>query len=512
MSSLNDFQTIGSLGSGSFASVYKVKRISDGQEYALKKVKLPSLKPKEKENALNEIRILASLNHRNVIGYKEAFFDDASQTLCIVMEFASSGDLLKKIQDHKKKGGYIPEETIWSYFIQMLQGLRTLHNMKILHRDLKCANIFLADEGQTIKLGDLNVSKVTQQGLAHTQAGTPYYCSPEVWQDKTYGSKSDIWSLGCVMYELCALMPPFRAQTMDGLYKKVLKGVYDRIPAVYSTELSKVIGMCLNVIPNMRPDCERLLTHPVLISKMNEADLDAMRKNPVHVDLLNTIKVPHNLNNLAQILPKPKYNGGKSSKSMIDIDAVMEQDEDLRRMVENFPQKQQPIVNGRIFRKQSHNDVSLDGVNKSRDISHLPKIPHSPRTDLIAKKTEKMTAIQRAAKGVLDIFKKREKEPAQSERDYAGPTIAISKPSSRGGYPRYPIDPSTGRPAGLPRINYTPNGRSFTPGPSSRKVSGEYSLDYKDTDRSVNINVNAKKDYSIFRDEVGHPRVYRPVY
>jgi serine/threonine protein kinase len=516
MSSINDFQTICSLGSGSFASVYKVKRISDGQEYALKKVKLPSLKAREKENAFNEVRILASINDRNIIGYKEAFYDDASQTLCIVMEFASGGDLLKKIQDHKKKGTYIPEETIWSYFIQMLQGLRTLHSMKILHRDLKCANIFLGNE--TIKLGDLNVSKVTQQGLAQTQAGTPYYCSPEVWQDKTYGSKSDIWSLGCVVYELCALMPPFRAQTMDGLYKKVLRGLYDRIPACYSSELSKVIAMCLNVNPNMRPDCERLLAHPLFIAKMNEAELDNMKKIPAHIDLLNTIKVPTDLNNLAKILPKPKYKS--SSKSLIDIDEVLEKDDDLRRMVEQYNQKlsipspaNSNAANRRNFRKQSH-DVSIDVINKSRDYpSNLPEIqrrvPISPRTDAMKKQSEiKLTAIQRAAKGVLDIFKKRdiERPILHLEKDYVGPTIAISKPNSRGGYPRYPIDPSTGKPAGLPRLNYMPTGRSYTPGPSSRKASGDYSLDYKDTERAI------KKEYSGFRDDVNHARIYRPIY
>lgn len=105
---------------------------------------------------------------------------------------------------------------------QMVQGIRTLHKMKILHRDIKCANIFLGDEGKTIKLGDLNVSKIAEAGLVYTQAGTPYYASPEVWQDKPYGNKSDIWSIGCVVYELCALQPPFRASTMNGLYQRII--------------------------------------------------------------------------------------------------------------------------------------------------------------------------------------------------------------------------------------------------------------------------------------------------
>ena len=87
-STIKDFEIIKTLGSGSYSCVYKVKRISDGQEYAMKKVKLAQLKPKEKENALNEVRILASINDENIIAYKEAFFDDESQSLCIIMEYA----------------------------------------------------------------------------------------------------------------------------------------------------------------------------------------------------------------------------------------------------------------------------------------------------------------------------------------------------------------------------------------------------------------------------------------
>ena len=107
----------------------------------------------------------------------------------------------------------------------MVRGLKALHNLKILHRDLKSANIFLSKDSEA-KLGDLNVSKVAKKGLLYTQTGTPYYASPEVWKDQPYNSSSDIWSLGCVLYEIVTLNPPFRANDMDGLYKKVLKGKY----------------------------------------------------------------------------------------------------------------------------------------------------------------------------------------------------------------------------------------------------------------------------------------------
>lgn len=84
------------------------------------------------------------------------------------------------------------------------------------------------------KLGDFNVSKIVKSGLSHTQTGTPYYASPEVWKDLPHDKKSDIWSLGCVLYEMCALQPPFKAENMQALYGVVIKGKYPSIPLHYS--------------------------------------------------------------------------------------------------------------------------------------------------------------------------------------------------------------------------------------------------------------------------------------
>ena len=126
----------------------------------------------------------------------------------------------------------------------MVKGLQALHELKILHRDMKSANIFLYKDG-TAKLGDLNVSKVAKKGLLYTQTGTPYYASPEVWKDQPYDLKSDIWSFGCVIYEMCALVPPFRADDMNGLFKKVLKGAHPPIPTHYSMDMRQLIKAML---------------------------------------------------------------------------------------------------------------------------------------------------------------------------------------------------------------------------------------------------------------------------
>lgn len=110
----------------------------------------------------------------------------------------------------KKIGAFIDEKDIWNISIQMIRGLKVLHDKNIFHWDMKSANVFLGKDG-IAKIGDMNVSKLAKKGLLYTQTGTPYYASPEVWKDKPYDSKSDIWSAGCIIYEMAGLKPPFRA-------------------------------------------------------------------------------------------------------------------------------------------------------------------------------------------------------------------------------------------------------------------------------------------------------------
>jgi len=131
--------------------------------------------------------------------------------------------------------------------------------MKILHRDIKSANIFVSNG--VYKLGDLNVSKIQdpQARLAYTQTGTPNYASPEVWRDSPYDEKSDVWSLGCVLYELCTGRPPFKGKDLEQLFRSVQKGEYSPIPIQYSKDLVKFIGNCLQKKAVYRPSCETML-------------------------------------------------------------------------------------------------------------------------------------------------------------------------------------------------------------------------------------------------------------
>jgi len=170
------------------------------------------------------------------------------------MEFANDGDLFQKITMHKQNGTDFEVEKVWSVFIQMVMGLKALHGLQILHRDLKSANVFLFQDS-VAKLGDLNVSKITKKGLGYTQTGTPYYASPEVWRDKPYDIKSDMWSLGCVLYEMITLKLPFVAEDMDALYRRVQKGTYQKITNPLFQDLAFVIKNLLQISPKLRPTC-----------------------------------------------------------------------------------------------------------------------------------------------------------------------------------------------------------------------------------------------------------------
>ena len=161
---MENFEIIEKLGQGGFSKVYKVRRKIDNQIYAMKKVQITNLSEKQKFNSLNEIRVLASIKSKYIVNYKEAFLDPKDSSLCLVMEFADKGDLSKRIEEQKKRRKYFNERDIWRVFIQLIKGLKSLHDLNIIHRDIKSSNIFLFSDG-TAKLGDLNVCKIISKTL-----------------------------------------------------------------------------------------------------------------------------------------------------------------------------------------------------------------------------------------------------------------------------------------------------------------------------------------------------------
>lgn len=242
---------------------------------------------------------------------------DQGDLYSIIMEYADNGDVFQKISKYQKNRVKFDEDEIWKVFIQIVRGLKALHDMKIMHRDLKTANLFLYKDSGA-KLGDMNVSKVMRQGLSYTQTGTPYYASPEVWKDKPYDFKSDIWSLGCCLYEMITLKPPFKATDMKGLYKKVVRGVYPKISNQFSHDIQSVVKMMVVVDPKKRPDCDQILKCKIVKRKIElyalYTDEELMMGDNSFLgtennELLNTIYVPKNLMSLTDRLPKPNYAG-----------------------------------------------------------------------------------------------------------------------------------------------------------------------------------------------------------
>lgn len=214
---------------------------------------------KDLENTLNEIRILCSFSHQYICGYEEAFLSDKGDKLYIVMEYAGGGDLASKISECQKRRLLISEKTIWKYLCQALIGLESLHKNKIIHRDIKAANLFLTSDYETVKLGDLGVAKHAKDDLARTQIGTPYYLAPEIWDNKVYDYRCDIFSLGVLAYEMAALKVPFSGVSLQDLYKNIKRGIVKKIPKTYSDDLYYIIKLMLSQNPQKRPTATKLL-------------------------------------------------------------------------------------------------------------------------------------------------------------------------------------------------------------------------------------------------------------
>ena len=303
---MNNFEIGKVLGKGSFGSVCIVTRKKDKKIYAMKRFNLHSPK-NEIESALNEIRLLYSLNHPNIIGYQDAFYDNQSFSLNIVMEFADGGDLSKLIENNKKRHLNFEEKIIWEWIFQLLNGLLYLHTNHIMHRDLKSANIFLMKNG-LLKIGDLNVSKLSKSNYARTKTGTPYYLAPEVWEDKPYDYKCDIWSLGCIIYELCTLSPPFRGKNFKELFNNVKNGYYRPISNYYSNDLKQIIGMMLKTNPNDRLSAKDLLDCNIIKNKINKKEIIPKKES----NFIGTIKIPRNIKDINKVLPHERYQMGEN--------------------------------------------------------------------------------------------------------------------------------------------------------------------------------------------------------
>eukprot|EP00274_Cyanoptyche_gloeocystis_P007567 CAMPEP_0196660902 /NCGR_PEP_ID=MMETSP1086-20130531/41768_1 /TAXON_ID=77921 /ORGANISM="Cyanoptyche gloeocystis , Strain SAG4.97" /LENGTH=290 /DNA_ID=CAMNT_0041995543 /DNA_START=94 /DNA_END=963 /DNA_ORIENTATION=- len=253
------------LGKGKYSAVYQVTRLSDGVVFALKMIQIFSLSAQERQLCLNEVKLLQKLSHPNIIRYVDSYLED--NDLFIVFEWAANGDLTKLLSKAKSVKSLLPEPLVWHYFVQICRGLEYMHQNKVMHRDLKPANIFITVD-QTIKIGDLGLGRLLSSKTkeVHSIVGSPSYMSPECITANAlegYDFKSDIWSLGCILYELCALDNPFAKRSV-GLYdlaQNILMGQYDPLPPEYSAMVGDLVTHMLQLQPSHRPTMSEVLQY-----------------------------------------------------------------------------------------------------------------------------------------------------------------------------------------------------------------------------------------------------------
>lgn len=223
---------------------------------------LEEMNEKEQKEAYLEAKILEKLSHPNIIKFIEVFRSTKpTATLNIVMDFAAGGDMQKRIKMQKQRGKYFTENVILDWFTQICLALKHIHDKKILHRDLKSQNIFLTENG-LVKLGDFGIAKCLNFTMekASTIVGTPYYLSPEIVQNLPYSFKSDIWSLGVLLYEMICLKMPFDASSLPMLSLKITRGNYNPIPSVFSSEIKNLVKSLLSVEIVKRPSINEILS------------------------------------------------------------------------------------------------------------------------------------------------------------------------------------------------------------------------------------------------------------
>lgn len=250
------------IGSGGFGKAFLVED-PESQRFVLKAVDLAQLDARHRRDSVNEVRVFSSLRHPFIIPYRESFLDGT--TLCIIMDFAEGGDLGARISQARRAGQGFPEPKVMRWFTEVTLALKYLHERHVLHRDLKPRNLFLCSKNR-LRLGDFGISKALDNtaALARTLTGTPYYLSPEICQERPYSWASDIWALGCVLYEMAALKVPFQASTLVALVTKITLGPTPALPTRYSDELRQLCGDLLKKEERARPVAGDVLRYGVL--------------------------------------------------------------------------------------------------------------------------------------------------------------------------------------------------------------------------------------------------------
>ncbi|XP_046447546.1 serine/threonine-protein kinase Nek7-like [Daphnia pulex] len=262
--SLSQFNVGREIGKGQFSQVYSATFLPcPSRRVAIKRVELLEMvDSKARADCVKEIQLLKQLKHPNVVRYLGSFEENQSGQLLIVLELAGAGDLAKFLFSCQRNARLMTEQAIWRIFVQIASALEHIHSRRIVHRDIKPANVFLTSD-LTVKLGDLGLGRFfsSKTFAAHSLVGTPYYMSPERLNQCGYDFSSDIWSLGCLLYEMAALQPPFNCfkSNWNALRQNIERCEYPPLPSDrYSVDMRHLVGSCLQRAPTERPNAQQV--------------------------------------------------------------------------------------------------------------------------------------------------------------------------------------------------------------------------------------------------------------
>ena len=306
------YKIIENLGQGGFGSAYKVLNIDNNNIYAIKKIPLNNAKEEEKNKIQNEVNILSSINNEYVVKYYESFSD--ANSFNIVMEYCDGLDLRKFINEHKKRNKFIKKELIYQIISDICLGIKEIHNKKVIHRDLKPDNLFIGGDLK-IKIGDFGISKQLNNynEYAKTQVGTLRYVAPEIIRGEKYNNKVDIWSLGCIIHELCTLNFCFWSESIEELIEKIKLSKYEKINEKnYGNDLQMLINNLLKKDSSDRPNIDKIIEYIQKFMKNldNEKKIELFLNNEVYEDYIIEKEIKNSLDiiNRNVFQREEKYN------------------------------------------------------------------------------------------------------------------------------------------------------------------------------------------------------------